>query len=77
MKKVNSMYIDIDNLKSNLEQVKILKEVLGYIKDEESKQNIKDKIEEIIKEMEDDTRQEDYTRQEGKGSDPFENNPFE
>lgn len=66
------MYIDIDKLKSNLEQVKILKEVLGYIKDEESKQNIKDKIDEIIKEMEDDTKEEDYINGENKGIDPFE-----
>lgn len=66
------MYIDIDKLKSNLEQIKTLKEVLGYIKDEESKQNIKDKIDEIIKEMEDDTKEEDYINGENKGIDPFE-----
>ena len=66
------MYIDIDKLKNNLEQIKTLKEVLGYIKDEESKQNIKDKIDEIIKEMEDDTKEEDYINGENKGIDPFE-----
>lgn len=66
------MYIDIDKLKSNLEQIKTLKEVLGYIKDEESKKNIKDKIDEIIKEMEDDTKEEDYINGENKGIDPFE-----